>query len=233
MKLENKKFGLDILMVFIVASSIVISIRSCKTSEDAVKTAKNAIKVSENSNRIANEALGISKYQFIQVNRPYINISPKKNENGQFWKVIQKGKVVETYLQYEIKNVGNVAAKNVRLPDKLTVLPGINLKEGAPITFQKHGKYTLGPGENYIEAARISISWDSIEDARKCQEELVSDKDEGILLQLLVDYTNELDESQKYRTIMMTRIHNDTALLLKSEMLLITEDEALKNTTKP
>lgn len=195
MGIEKKKFVLDIVMALFVFSSIVISIRSCKMSEDAAKTAKSAIEVSENSNRLAGEALETSKYQFIQVNRPYINISPKKYEDGQFWKVIQKDKVVEIDLQYEIKNVGNAAAKNVSLPDKLAVGPRMNLKEGAPIIFQKSGKVTLGPGEDFIVTAQIRIDYDNIEDARKNQEHIVSDKSKGAFFQLSVSYTNELDES--------------------------------------
>lgn len=233
MEIENQKIVLDIVMVLFVAGSIVISIKSCTISENAEKAAKNAIEVSENSNRIAGEALEISKYQFIQVNRPYIIISPKKYENGQFWKVNQKGKAVEIDLQYEIKNVGNIAAKNVSLPEKLVVGPKMNLREGASIIFQKTGKVTLGPGEDFIVTIQMKIEYDNIEDARKNQEHFISDKSKGTLFQLSVNYTNELDEAQKYRTFMMNRIHNDTAQVIKSEMFMITEDEAQKDITKP
>lgn len=50
-----------------------------------------------------------------------------------------------------------------------------------------------------------------------------SNKSTGVDIQLSFTYVHELDNSQKYRTIVMNRIHNDIALILKSEMINLNE----------
>ena len=83
------------ILVSIIALSI--SLFSNKTASDA--------------NRIAKDAFETSKYQFIQVNRPYIIISPKRFDNEQFWQIKQEREIIKIVLKYVIKNAGNVAAK--------------------------------------------------------------------------------------------------------------------------
>lgn len=201
---EKKKFYLDLAMVIVVLISVVISIRSCQVSENAEDTAK--------------EALDTIKYQFIQTNRPYIILSPKKFDDGLFWKVGRKGNMVEVALKYEVKNVGNIGAKDINIPDKLAIGPGTKLKEGAQVIYSKMGKVTLGPGDDFNMEAITSMEYESEEEAKRNLAHFISEKSKGVTFLISVDYTNELDESQKYRTLMMNRIHNEKALLIKSEM---------------
>lgn len=128
-------------------------------------------------------------------------------------------------MEYEIKNVGNVAAKNVSYPNKLEVGPKMNLKDDAPFSFQNVGKVSLGPGETLIGTVKIKIDYDSINESKKVKEHLISSNSHGTLFQLSVNYINSIDETQQYRTLMLNKIHNDTAQVIKSEMLMQTVDK--------
>ena len=232
MELEKKKFILDIILAVFVVISLGISIRSCRTSEKAEKTATEAIEISKKSNEIAKEAnkishdaLETSQYQFLQINRPYITLAPKKFKDGLYWKVTQQENTVLIVLQYEIKNVGNVSAKNISFPDKIAVGPKMKLKDYAYVFYKKPSKVSLGPGDDFIITPNMLMEYENEEEAKINFAHFISDKSDGTTLLLSVNYTNELDESQKYRTFMQNRIHNDEALILKSEMIVLTEDE--------
>lgn len=86
----------QIVAALVAVVSIVISVKSCQ---------------------IAREALDNSKQQFLQINKPYILITPKKFDDGQYWKLSLEDKTVVKRLKYQIKNAGNVIASNLSLPD--------------------------------------------------------------------------------------------------------------------
>lgn len=219
------KIWVDIVMVIAVIISILISSKSCQISDIAEKTAHNAVQISKESNKIAKEALDTSKYQFIQVNRPYLIVGPAKYDNGEFWKITQESNVVVVNFKYKIKNVGNVAAKDIKIPDKIVLGPKTKLSKGAPLLFQKEtGKVTLGPGDDYIFVVGTKLGYEDEDKAKKNLEYFRSDRSEGVTFQISVEYANELDGSQRYRTFMMNKIHNDTAKIIKSEMLNISEE---------
>ena len=201
----KKKFVFDLIMLFVAVIAIGVSIKSCRISEEAEKS--------------ANEALDISKFQFLQVNRPYIILSPKKFDNGQYWKITQEGSIIRVALKYEVNNVGNVAAKDIKLPEKIGLGPRMKLNEGAPVYYQKMGKVTLGPGDSFSIEPNIVMGYKNEEVAKEQFEHLISDKSYGADFLLSVNYTNELDETQKYRTFIQNRIHKNKAQLIKSEML--------------
>ena len=212
MELENKKFILDIIIAVSVVISLGISIRSCRTSEKAEETAKEA-------NKISNAALETSQYQFLQINRPYITLSPIKFDNGMYWKVTQQDNVVKVALKYKIKNVGNVAAKDIELPNKIGIDPKMKLKKDASVLYQKPRKVTLGPGESFTIEPILMMGYENEEIAKKKYVYLISDKSYGADFLLPLNYTNELDETQKYRTFMQNRIYKEKALIIKSEMI--------------
>lgn len=212
----GKFFKKDILM------AILLWLRKYWNIWIPILIAIVAVYVSVRANHTAADALETSKYQFVQINRPYIILSLKKYDNGQFWEVTQIDKAVEVKIKYEIKNVGNVAAKNISLPDKIKVDivgPKVNPKQAVPIIFQKPGKITLGPGDSFITEARLRMEYDNAKDARKNKEYHISDEYEGDIFQLSIDYTNELEGSQKYRTFVLNKIHNNEAQIIKSETL--------------
>lgn len=225
MELEKKKFILDIITAVIVVISLGISIRSCRTSDKAEKTATEAIEISKEANKISNDALETSNYQFLQINRPYITIAPIKFKDGLYWELTQHENTVLIVLQYEIKNVGNISAINISLPDNIAVGPNMKHKDDPNVFYEKPSDVSLGPGDDFIIAPHMQLGFENEEKAKSNLAQFISDKYEGMTFQLSVDYTNELDESKKYRTFMLNRIHNNKALILKSEMVILTEDK--------
>lgn len=200
---KKKKFILESITVIVACVALWVSIRSCQISKDATET---------------------SKFHFIQVNRPYLIIAPKKFEDGKFWKLAQINNQVQVILQYEVKNVGNVAAKDISTPDKLVFGPSKILQKGAPVIFRKPGKITLGPGDDFTLTATVLMDHTDEEAAKKDVKHLTSEKSEGVTFLLSVDYTNELDESQKYRTFVENKIHNEQAHIIRSEMFSLNPD---------
>jgi len=211
MEFGKGKMVLDILMAAFVLISLGISAKSCR--------------VAENARKIAGDSLETSRYQFIQINRPYIILCPKRYKNGLFWKVKQHDNTVVIDLQFEIKNVGNVSAKNISLPNEFSVGPKIKLSPNAVGKYIKPDKVTLGPGDELIAAAKFILEYGNEEEAQINLEHIVSGKSEGVTMLFSVDYTNELDVSKKYRTFMENLIHKDSVRVLKSEMLDLVEEE--------
>jgi hypothetical protein len=214
---EKRKFILDLIILTIASFALCVSIKSCQISKDATK-------ISKDSNIIANEAVESTKYHFIQINRPYLIIAPKKFEDGKFWKLDQINNQVQAIFRYELKNVGNVAAKDISLPNRLVFGPGMKIQKEAPLTFTKPGKVTIGPGDHFVVTVTTLMGYNDEETAKKNLEYLTSNKSEGVTFMLSVDYTNELEDSQKYRTFVENRIHNDKAMILRSEMVSLGDD---------
>ncbi|RJP29703.1 MAG: hypothetical protein C4533_01575 [Candidatus Omnitrophota bacterium] len=208
-KIVNNK---DLIVTIVAVVALVVSVRGCCVSTDAYRLSKE-------SKNIAKDALDTGKYQFIQINRPYVLISPKKFNDGSFWKIQQKSNHVEIIVKYEIKNVGNVAAKNIELPDNLIIGQETKLKRDAPVSYKKMSEVTLGPGDFYELVCSFVLDYSDEEAAKNNYEYIVSDSSEGLTLLLAVTYTNEIDGFMEYRTIVENRIHNDNALIIKSEML--------------
>ena len=212
----------SILETLLVVVSIVIAVKSCQISESARDIAQKASKLSEDSNRIAKEALDNSKQQFIQINRPYLLISPRKFADGQYWRLSLEDKTVVKRLQYQLKNVGNVIATNISLPDIMKIeVESPKTNDGMVINYEKPGKITLGPGDNITLNLTIKSTYPTVQNAKQNIDFYISERYEGDTIRAQITYDNDLEPTKKYTTIVLSRIHNDMAYILKSEMLMI------------
>ena len=169
--------------------------------------------------RIAKETHETSNYQFLQVNRPYIILSPTRFDDEKFWQIKQEGKIIKIDLKYEMKNDGNIIAKDIAFPDKVLLLPWEKSKKGFLAYYDKTGKVTISPGDIFYISQSIVAEHENEETAKNFYEDLISDKYPGLDVSLWVNYTNELDETQRYRTLVEYKINKNTAHLLKSETL--------------
>ncbi len=210
-----------ILVIVIAVLSFIVSVKGCQISGSAKRTAESALET--------------SRQQFVQLNRPYVTISPKKGSDDRYWNLAQQDKSVLMNIRYEVKNVGNVVAKDVRLPDKVLVRLGANLEEYSPATYKEvTAAFTLGPGQSCRVDIIGIIRFKTAEDAKENLKLLASDKKNGILISTAADYANELEKSQKYRTLVTTRFFSDRALLIKQEMISLTEEaDESKSSNKP
>jgi hypothetical protein len=199
-----------VVIGLIAIASFVLSIKGCQNAATANRTAENAIET--------------SRQHFIQINRPCVTLTPKKGSDGKYWHLTQLEKSIGINIRYEVVNVGNVIAKDIRLPDKVSLRLGARLEEASPVTYKKElGAFTLGPGQDCrVDMIQI-IHFKTAEAAKQNLELLASDEKNGLRVSTAVDYGNELDKSQKYRTIVDTRFFSDRTVILKQEMLILNE----------
>jgi len=184
-----------------------------------------SIMLSKDSNRIANDALETSRFHYIQINRPYIAISPKAYSDGLYWKLVREGSAVRATLKYELKNIGNVAAKDITLPNLLAIGPTTNLKKGAELDYTRPQPLTLGPGDNLRMTPSIFMGFEDEEAASLNLKRWASGKSKGMTFLVSVEYKSELDGSKKYRSFMENRINRDRAQIIRSEMIAVQADE--------
>ena len=210
-KLNIIKTICAVITVFIIGGGLFLS---WKTANDAQDMAKQALKAAEDSNDIANNALKKSEKQFIQINRPHILLSPKRFDNGLYWKIIQQKNVVKIILKYEIENVGNVSAKDVDLPHNLMVASETPFKEDFHISYKKPTKTTLGPTQKFYIEPIIEKGYDSEGKAKNYLEQLISEKSQGITFSLSVNYINPLKATEKYLTLIKNIVYKDRVKII-------------------
>ena len=191
---------------------IIISFIAIWLSYSSERTAQNA-------NQTASEALETSKYQFVQLNRPNIILTLIKYDNGHYWKVDQKAKIGTIELKYKMKNLGNVAAKNISMAEMFVLGFGFNSEYEAPVIFEMMGEFTLCPGEEHSVIGTMEFQLDNEESVKNYHEHINTMKSKGLTFQISVNYANELDESKQYKTLLKNKIHNDQVLIVKSEMI--------------
>ena len=191
-------------------------------------TAVIAICISMDANDTAEKAIKAAERQFIQINRPYLILDPVE-KNGQFWKLKRDGLAVIMQVDFKTHNVGNVAAENVHFPDNLSVSGHDKTKSPFRSEFKKiTDDITIAPGKFYYTALTLWIGKETIKDVEDVNEfiKLInSNKHRGITIKLLADYKNAIDTDQRYRTIVQYNIKKDEAILLKSEMINLSENE--------
>ena len=90
--LEKVKPYLEVLVAGIAVASFILSIKGCRDTERA--------------NRTAEDALETSQHQFIQINRPYVVLMPKKGGDGKYWHLAQQDRAVLENIRYEVRNDG-------------------------------------------------------------------------------------------------------------------------------
>jgi hypothetical protein len=207
---------LDYIMLIIVAFSLFVSFKSYQISDDAKK--------------IAEQALNTTNKQFIQTNRPYILIEPKKFDDGMYWDIGLKKNIITIKLKFELKNVGNVTAKDLSIPDVavhqnvVVHQKKIISKDVYNVESNNAGKISLGPGDIVFINPESMMTFENEGEAKTYYLKATSEKAMGLVFQLPVEYTNELDQTQRYRSLVMAKIYNEEATILKSDLLNISDE---------
>lgn len=86
--------------------------------------------------------------------------------------------------------------------------------------YEKPNKVTLGPGDRFTLNCTIKSAYKTVQDAKQEIEFSKSKQYKGDTIQLAISHENDLEPTKKYTTVVLNRIHNDTASILKSEMLI-------------
>jgi hypothetical protein len=205
---QKIKIYIDILMVLFAFFALCISLRSCVVADKANKNSEEAIEVSQK--------------QFIQINRPYIALDPVKFDNKTYLKVIQENDTVYCTFKYIIKNVGNVLAKDIKLPPNAIFHSEINVANNAKLNYHNlSDKTILGPGQNHFIELTSMFKLENKEQAIIYAKSLLNSKKPVMDLKLSVKYSNELDSSYLYK------IENKYSFSLKKAILLKSESEII------
>ena len=204
---------LEIVAILIAIGSFVVSIRGCAISRDAEKNAE--------------EAIALSKQQFLQTNRPHLLLSPLQFEDKMYWRFSEEDDGIRVYIRYRLQNVGNVAATDISLPTELMLGP--KMKKVQVVLKKPERSISLGPGARMLINSEMKIEYGDEDDASSHINRLRSEESDGLTLQISVEYASEIDKLQRFRTVMMNRIHNDRAEIIKSEMYQIFDNEDSNN----
>ncbi len=185
----------NMLTVIISAIALVVSIKNCDISKEAQKTAQHALKISQE--------------QFFTENRPFILLKPVEFLGSKsFFQLSQEGSKVVLKLQYQIKNIGKSAAKDLILQeitvssDTFSTPNNVNYKGPSVVTF--------GPGDEfYLEIKAIS---------NKSLSYFTSGSFKGIDVRATVTFVNELNKDLKYKITVRHFVEKNNANLIESEL---------------
>ena len=175
-------------------------------------------KISNQANQLSKQAIEISTEQFFKENKPYIILKPRKSKELQsYYKytLLPEKNAVKIELEYNIKNIGRVAAKDLAVFDKLKV--GKSTTNTKIKGFLIPQKITFGPGENYILGVAFLIGWDNRESYNKYVQKLSSEKGPEITIQMGVTYCSEFDPEQNFSSSVANKVTKERATIIKIE----------------
>lgn len=180
-KLQNFKNVLALFSLIIASVALIVSIKSCHTAEKALK-----------------------------VNRPYIQVTPVQSPTSKSFFLLLDGQQNALVLQYQVRNTGNVSAKNI-------IIQQVQISTSAPIFGSDSIRYEAAPvislGGNGQEVVYINIRANS---TRKL--DFINATDfEGIRVTMALTYGSEIDNSRKYKTVVEHLVQKSNVNLLKSE----------------
>jgi len=180
------------LSLIVAVAALTVSIRTCTISDQAQKTAQ--------------DALNSSRKQFVEENRPYVSIkSVEFKKTKSFFMISKEDDKRVLKLQYQIKNIGSVAARNIVL-ESITV-PSDIFESANSTSFAPPPIVTLFPGEEiYMEIKAVSKSIPSF----------TLDNLKAIEVQIAMTYIHDLSNSIKYLTKVKHSIESNNVILTAS-----------------
>lgn len=191
------------------------SARSCSISNQSLQIAENAIE--------------ISKKQFIQINKPFLTSTPKRFSNETYFELERDENIVTIRLKFVLKNVGNVAAINIHPPDKIAMPKDFFIPNGGILKYKIPPNVILGPGDNFFLTTQIKASFNAKEGAIKFYEDLTKNDEKGVTIMLPVNYQSEIDPNTKLNLITEYKITKNAARIIRSEMKILICIIILKN----
>jgi len=148
------------------------------------------------------------------INKPELVIRLVKFENTEtFLKCSRNGQTVSFEYNLQIKNKGNIAAKNVTFPNK----PYIPEFEKEKATYNEHQSITIEQGETIFAVSGFTIQFASKRKAIKMMELIENTSWPGITFTVEVKYKSELEPDVQYIKKVGFKISKEEVLLLINE----------------
>ncbi len=170
---------------------------------------------------IAIIALGVSIKVAIEnktsrqiINKPELVIRPVKFEDTDtYLKCSRNGHIVSFKYNLQIKNRGNIAAKNITFPDK----PYLPEFEKEKVTYNKHQSITIEQGESVFAVSGFEIIFESRNKAAKIIQLIDDPSWPGITFGVEVKYKSDLEPDVQYIKKVGFQISKEEVLLLINE----------------
>lgn len=181
-------------------------------------------RLSADANRIANEALKTSTNQFIDLNRPYLTITLKKDKNGFFVNPEKHGTSVVHILDYEVRNVGNIGAKEVVFPENVATGPNLNVPQSS-VSLRRPNPIGILPGATYPFRFKAEIPFANENAASNAFKKWGEGTTNSMTVGFSVTYKNSLDLSRTYRTFVKERISKESVVIIDSDFLDVSNEK--------
>ena len=148
------------------------------------------------------------------INKPELVIRPVKFENTDtYLKCSRNGYIVSFEYNLQIKNRGNISAKNITFPAK-PYLPEFKKEK---VKYNEHQSITIEQGENVFAASGFEIQFTSSEKASKIIKLIDEPSWPGITFSIEIKYKSELEPDVQYIKKVGFQISKEEALLLINE----------------
>lgn len=160
----------------------------------------------------ARSAVKSSEKQFLKINRPLLLVTPVRFANGEFLSVVANGREITYRNQYEIKNVGNVVAKNIQL-GRARVRDSKSGKVLPAEVEMLANNVSLGPGDYHTLVSELSLSMTNATAATN----YVTKFNEAQEVRMLLSYTHALDTGLTFRVMRRDQIGRNSVVTLGSD----------------
>jgi hypothetical protein len=170
---------------------------------------------------IAIIALGVSMKVAIDnktskkiINKPELVIRPVKfQDTDTYLKCSRNGRTVSFEYNLQIKNKGNIAAKNVSFPEE----PYLPEFEKEKAKYIEHQAITIEQGESVFAPSGFEIQFVSMNKAMKIMQLIDDPSWPGITFSIEVKYKSDLEPDIQYIKKVGFQISKEEALLLINE----------------
>ena len=195
--------------------SLILEVVSLSFAGCSLIVAIFAYSSSDKSNTIAERALQYSQSSFLNLNRPFVTIRPRKvGKDSTFYEFsVGPNNRVTITLDYELRNIGNVAAVKLRTFDQaVNGEPGD--VRGIPMP---NPPIVLGPGDVHYVYTDITM----IVDNQQGVDSLVSAERTktgiGFQSQFGVLYNSELDSNSHFVSVTANQYSKNEVISLRYE----------------
>jgi hypothetical protein len=148
------------------------------------------------------------------INKPELVIRPVKfKDTNTYLKSSQNGQIVSFEYNLQIKNRGNIAAKNITFPDR----PYLPEFEKEKVTYNKHQSITIEQGETVYAVSGFRIEFTSRQKTKKIIQLTNDPSWPGITFEVEVKYKSDLEPDVQYIKKVGFQISKKEALLLINE----------------
>jgi len=148
------------------------------------------------------------------INKPELVVRLVKFEDtGTFLKCSRNGRTVFFEYSLQIKNKGNIAARNVTFPDK----PFLPEFEEEKAQYKEHQPITIEQGESVFAISGFEIQFSYLSGAIKMMDLAGNQSWPGITFSVEVKYKSDLEPEIQYIKKVGFQISKEDALLLVNE----------------